>query len=98
MGKGKLQVSLARMVSASSPCRRSGSTLNLAPSSSPTPSSPLTTGSKGALLLDCQRAGAVAKVGMRAARMRREDGRMAFWRAFMMGSFDLWTINRTVNI
>lgn len=74
------------MVSASSPCRRSGSTLNLAPSSSPTPSSLLTTGSKGALLLlvlDCQRTVAVA-VAVAREGMRREAGRRTLWRVFIV--------------
>lgn len=80
-----VQVNLARMVSASSPVRRSGSILNLAPSSSPTPISWPGTGSNGPLLLCCHRAGTAEATTGRALRMRREAGRRARGMDIMVG-------------
>lgn len=84
MSCNHVHVNLARVVSASSPVRRRGSILNLAPSSSPTPISWPGTGSKGPLLLCCHRATAAATTG-RAPRIRRDAGRRARGRDIMVG-------------
>lgn len=85
MSCNHVHVNLARMVSASSPVRRRGSILNLAPSSSPTAISWPETGSKGPLLLCCHRAGTAAAAAGRAPRMRRDAGRRARGRDIMVG-------------